>query len=698
MDNFHKLVTEDDHIMQNVDNYHQEILLLSRVLGANASAVLDENGSQSSSTSQYTNSITKKSRVQEIKSKIMLNVKKFYTLRLIKGLFISFMVLTLVFTIIYIFLYDSFITSTITIDNLHSSSLNILFFYIEIISLISSLKGLYIITNTNATSELYFNAYTSINIDDIEHDTAKAYKVYQETLYQLIMEIYGNLVSSTSLLELNYTREISNRKDNRFIWSMVSEGFSFDEQDNDIGLMMSIAQTLSYINNLINASDLYFPFEINKDEDVEGKIKYKTEYILKNIIENTYSSELSKLIALTTQMDTICSKENRSNRETILFFSVGYTAITVIFACLYAMFLYLTNKNMEDGMYVISKIEPMYIEETLKSIDTFNKTILSKFRKKGDRDQPIQRSKNFNETNMSTISAKSKEEEKEPEEENETGGFSDDNYHKKLSILSLSYLQSLCLIIIFGCFIIPVFLETNSLVNNANNFLETKEYFFNDLLKNALDVLTIKLKITSSSIREYVIYEKNTADEIKEIIINQINNYPKLNYFYKNKYILTICSVIWNNSTKEYNACITDTALSEYCSANDLFSLIQDKIYAINKNYEINRKEDAQKEFKGESFRALEYIHNKFFLNIPNKLFEVFVNSFEEYTDKKRYNMMLILIFMTVFLWMFSLYVLLYYMNSLINLLLISRCIFKIIPTKVINKTKELEDWIDDRY
>ena len=129
-----------------------------------------------------------------------------------------------------------------------------------------------------------------------------------------------------------------------------------------------------------------------------------------------------------------------------------------------------------------------------------------------------------------------------------------------------------------------------------------------------------------------------------------------------------------------------------------MFSLIQDKIYAINKNYEINGKNEVEKEFEGESFRALEYIHNKFFLKIPNKLFEVFVNSFEEYTDKKRYNMLLILIFMTFFLWIFSLYVLGYYMNSLINLLLISRCIFKIIPTKVINKTKELEDWIDDRY
>ncbi len=96
-------IENDEDIKDKVDNYHQEILLLSRVLGANAAAVLDENGSQSSSNSQYTNSITKKSRVQEIKSNIMLNVKNFYTLQYIKLLFIVYMIVTLIFTFVYIF-------------------------------------------------------------------------------------------------------------------------------------------------------------------------------------------------------------------------------------------------------------------------------------------------------------------------------------------------------------------------------------------------------------------------------------------------------------------------------------------------------------------------------------------------------------------------------------------------------------------
>jgi uncharacterized protein YggT (Ycf19 family) len=53
---------------------------------------------------------------------------------------------------------------------------------------------------------------------------------------------------------------------------------------------------------------------------------------------------------------------------------------------------------------------------------------------------------------------------------------------------------------------------------------------------------------------------------------------------------------------------------------------------------------------------------------------------------------------MIISIWIFSLYIILRYIDVLIRLLLISRCIFKIIPTRVINQTKELEDWIDDKY
>ena len=697
LENFHKLVFEVEEIKDSVDNYHQEILLLSRVLGANAAAVLDENGSQSSSTSQYTNSITKKSRVQEIKSNIMINVKKFYTLRLIKGLFVLFMIVTLVFTLVYLFNYGSFISSTGIIDTMHSQVLDILFYYIEVISIVTSLKGLNEIYN-KYNDDIIFNVYTS-NDTVTSANKETEYQKYSKLQKQMISNLYATLVEGSSTIELNYTREISDIANKEQIWSMVEEGFIFNEKTNDISLIMSVGQTLSYINNLINTTELKFPFSYEGDPLIQAK----TEYILFKIIENTYLSDLPRLTDLVYQISEICAKENNNNIQTIWLLLIIYSVIAIIFALFYALFLYLTNRNMEDGLIVISRIDPVLIDETLKSIETFNRTILSKFRKKGEKDQPQQNKKNFTETGISTVSAKSKEEEEKDNEENdENNDFFDSTMHKKLSILSFSYFQSVALMGIFGIFIIPVYFESNNLVRNANNFLDTKQYFYNDLIKNGLDVLNIKIKITSSNITDYLSFNNSISQKRKETVKQQINKYSKLSTFYKEKYILTICLILYDNSTEEYQSCITDQTLSEYCSTSDLLSLIQDNIYNINKNYEMKIAEEptfnSYKEFANENFKTLEYIHNNFFMRIPKEIKYVFRYSFQEYTDKKENTMMLILIFMTICIWIFSLYIILSFINTLINLLLISRCIFKIIPTKVINKTKELEDWIDDKY
>ena len=697
MDNFHKIVFDDEDIKDKVDNYHQEILLLSRVLGANAAAVLDENGSQSSSNSQYTNSITKKSRVQEIKSNIMLNVKKFYTLQYIKLLFIVYMIVTLIFTFVYIFKYADLIETTSIIDTMHSSILDLLFYYIESVSLVTSLKGLNEIYN-KYNDDILFNPYTTES-NITESNKEREYETYSTQQKEIISDLYSKLVEGTSRIELNYTREIGNKANKEEIWSMVNEGFSFSEGNNDISLMMSLSHTLSYINVIINTTELTFPFQY-----ADPSMEERAEYYLNKIIENTYYSDIPKLIDIVYQISSICSKENNSNIKTLRYIIIVYSVVAIIFALFYALFLYLTNRNMEDGLLVISRIDPVLIDETLKSIDTFNKTILAKFRRKGEKEQTQPGKKNFTETGLSTVSAKSKEDEdKDNEEENdENNDFYDSTMHKKLNILSFSYLQSVFLIIIFACFMIPVILESNTFVSNSNNFLTTKTFFYKDLIKNALDVLNIKLKITSSDVTEYLTFDDSITQKGKETVKKQINKYQSLSNFYKEKYILSICSVLFDEQSEEYNKCLTDQKLSEYCSVSDLLSLIQDNIYNINKDYEIKLETEENfvtyKEFENENFKLLEYIHNYFFIYIPEKLQDVFYISFKKYTDNKEKNMIIILVFMTLCIWAFSLYIILRFVDTLINLLLISRCIFKIIPTKVINKTKELEDWIDDKY
>ena len=61
------LASGNNKIRDLIDNYHKEILKFSRVLGINIVNVFEDGGSQASSQSDYTNSITKKTRIQEIK-------------------------------------------------------------------------------------------------------------------------------------------------------------------------------------------------------------------------------------------------------------------------------------------------------------------------------------------------------------------------------------------------------------------------------------------------------------------------------------------------------------------------------------------------------------------------------------------------------------------------------------------------------
>jgi uncharacterized membrane protein len=125
-------------------------------------------------------------------------------------------------------------------------------------------------------------------------------------------------------------------------------------------------------------------------------------------------------------------------------------------------------------------------------------------------------------------------------------------------------------------------------------------------------------------------------------------------------------------------------------------------IYTINSFYNIKKKEssnyDPYIEFQSEYFKKLEYFQKNYFRKIPIKFIDIFNKSEIEYSNKMKKLITTIIIFMVICLWGFCLYIMIFYIQKLVHILLISRCIFKIIPTKVINQTKELEDWIDDKY
>jgi len=375
-------INEDENLKDKVDMCHQEILIYSRVLGQAVTNVLDENGSQNSSSSAYTNSITKKTRVQEIKSHIMGNVGQFYTLRFIKFLFIIYMLTTILFAIIYIIQFNSLSHNMLQIDNLHNKIFQLIYLIIENISIIASLRSLKFMMY-NYTEYIFF-PYTYNESTQLNHfDKISAYNNYIYIQKELIKKLYNISLSTTGEVGYFYSDLINSKKTEEFIFQKISETFS----NKDISIIIEkrfiieISNIFSSINNLINTTSFNFPYKA-----IDENNETISEYYQIEITINRYKSLIPQIIKFGNNATYICSNENNINSKIINILIYICIVITSIFSGFYSLFLYLTNKNMEDGLIKISRIDPILIDETLKTIDMFNKTILSRFRRKNEKE------------------------------------------------------------------------------------------------------------------------------------------------------------------------------------------------------------------------------------------------------------------------------------------------------------------------
>ena len=58
----------------------------------------------------------------------------------------------------------------------------------------------------------------------------------------------------------------------------------------------------------------------------------------------------------------------------------------------------------------------------------------------------------------------------------------------------------------------------------------------------------------------------------------------------------------------------------------------------------------------------------------------------------------IMVVIFAIVIMIFAVYVIFVFIQKLIHLLSVSRCILRIIPTSVITNTNELESWIESKY
>ena len=751
------LANNNDTIRNLIDNFHKEILKFSRVLGINNINVFDENGSQASSQSDYTNSITKKTRIQEIKSHIMNNVNNFYTLILIKFLFIVFMLGTIVIGVVSIIKFEALLSSIEELDIMHSNTLKLGFYFIYFLARINSFVALSKIRN-DLNDSIVYNIYinnreknTSFNnIDEAYDYFIKKEKANMDLLVEDLEDLSYKVM-------FYFSDSISDFRQREYYFQFIPYYKGEDaESGGEISFPLSIELYSSILFRLGKTQKLYFPYKFPIN-DTDNGVKNVTEYLSFIALDNPYLTVIPYLLDLLNNNTRVCSDENNKDSFGIYLIIIIYSIITIVFAGFYSFFLFLTNRNMEEGMLKLTKIDPKLIGETIKTIEYFNRNALNNYIEFTDKENNNKNSKeknikNKNDENnnkdakekdknkkktLKKIKTKGKEEDKEKNnniktsinknnnnsndkeknkennpkkkknknEVEEALGYYDSNVHKKLKILTLSYFQSLILILIFTIFVIILVVRLKNFLSNIKDLFITKDYLSYDHVKEILDLLNMKIKMSQRNINmedfsNLTNYVKNSENSVISIY-NQISKHKILNEFYEKKYISSICLVLYKESSDEYIKCKNDNIIGSNSNVEEVKYIFEQKLENIWREFNLKQQNlnyTSFYEFSTDDYGELEYISIEYFHKIIDKYCEVIEQSREEYGTQEEGNIKIVIIIMIIFLWMFCLYVIFIYVNNLVHLLLISRCIFKIIPTRVINQTKDLEDWIDDKY
>ena len=749
------LANHDTNIRNLIDNFHKEIRKFSRVLGINNINVYDDGGSQASSQSDYASSITKKTRIQEIKAQIMNNVNNFYTLILIKFLFIVFMLGTVVIGLICIIKFGSLLSSIEEVDLLHSNTLKLGFNFLYFLTRINSFIALSKIRNDlNDAYEynIYLNDINNFNnIDEAYDEFIKNEKSEMDLLVKDLEDLSYKVM-------FYFSDSISDFQQREYYFQFIPYYKGVDaDSGGEISFPLSIELYSSILFRLGKTQKLYFPYKF--PEKNKNEVKNVTKYLSFIALDNPYLTVVPYLLDLLLNNTRVCSDENNRGGFGIYIIIIIYNIITLIFAGFYSFFLYLTNRNMEEGMLKLSKIDPKLIGETIKTIEFFNRNALSRYIEFTDKENRENNLNNINKKKTKTKkgktiikknkekkekeddksiktkktkkdfknndSNKAKEENKENNNNNlvkktninkpnekknkkeieEAMGYYDSSAHKRLKILTLSYFQSLILILIFIIFVIILVINLTNFLSNITELLITKDYFSFDHIIENLDLLNMKIQmsqrdITPGNFSHLSNDAKNSEDKVIKIY-DQISKHKVLKDFYEKKYISSICSVLFEETSDDYTECKNDNLIGYTSNVEEVKYIFAQKLDNILQEYNLNAENKDYSsfyEFSTDNYGELEYINKKYFHKIIDIYCDVIEKSRKEYGSQEEGNIKIIIIMMIIFLWIFCLYVIFIYVNNLVHLLLISRCIFKIIPTRVINQTKDLEDWIDDKY
>ena len=722
---------------------------------------IDENASQAS-TAGFNDDLCRRNRIEEIKTNTFKNIHNFYTLNYIKLIIILVIISSIAFYLIYFLLIDEVFDDLITISNLNIVVYQTSIYLANIISSIISMRTIfmfnnikdhhyvfrsYLLNNTeyfNAIRVLCFDWYEQIMTTEgmIWKDINKYVDNSKELYWKKDNVSYNidsaHLPQDTESFQLGFLQIMDNIND-------ILKNYNYNASTTKDTIAQEEIDSIEHNNYMVieNAITNLLPNQVVKLEQTPKELEEYANNEKKNIFIEIliYFIVIIILIVIYSVLIYLTNKNMGEGFEMIT--KIKQEKITEIIQKLeifkqnIVQFLDKDTINaLESQKYsslMISRINEEKNEDILKSqimeeeaksllkqnisqIDSLNVNQNSGYTSFDNNNvsQSLQQDSLFNQAKrrygrITSISG---------------GNNLIENYNmkakkqsKRLSLLTFSYFQIIFIIIDFVVFLSILFVCTSSMIEETNHVLKIESYFLGKSLVTTVHTINIKCEMSHCDISSPRLnFSSLISQSLGHQVLKWIPDIEYLNYYYEKLYMANACKAAFNITEYEtmdetsdkiekeplYIQCMNDVLIKSGNNTEGLHQLIENKVHLIRNDIALYSKKDPTfssfQMFSGNSFYVAENAFYRYMIKINDNFEIVIKKGLKKHLEEMFDIIVIIMVVFACSIILIGFYIGLFHIKKLIQLLSISHCVVKIIPTNVINNTQELENWIENKY
>lgn len=712
-----ELSLNDKTFQSILNSCKEDIIKMSMIHGQKKEEVLDDENSSQSSSASYNNDLCKKNRIEEIRANILKNVSNFYTLKYIKFLVLGTGIITVVFCALYLVFFSWIYSDLNTVSSLNIDLFQTTLWMSNLLSTLISLRTLFEFETVVTTPAFIFNSFLGSN------------STYFEQMKDTSFNWYEMIITNFGELEDKIGKYL--KKDGALFWGTQSVTYNYDKIIDTEAFPMGLGQVLNGVNSLLKDENFYLTQE-GSGTNLDYIISY-IDYAGVLAIENAYINLLPSQFSKIKSIPEIFKDYNKKNINILLITVLLYGCLMIIAVVIYSILLYITNMNMGEGLEKVTKIKPDKIDETIKRIEGFN-TYLKKFRDKDsyklnnffNNDNNKNGNNNDNNNNANYNNNNNNNNTNNKLNVTSSTGSSNNNYngyngdlkkHKSLKILTYSYFQVLALFVVLASFLIPIYIVSNSMVTSTNKLINVQSYLFGKILVASASTVKVKCMMSECDIGDNELSYSDLVNKSEiQSIVQGISLFKELSEFYNNNFLLNACDTAFDKTLNpdEYETCTNDVLIQSANNTDSLLKLVDETVENIYKEEEmklgktvqypsddenaLNYTFAPQMLYETSSFNELETVFYKYITPVSDNFAKVIKLSLENYIDNKKIMIIILICVVGIIVIAMCGYIGIFFVEKLIHLLSVSRCILKIIPTSVINTTDDMEKWIEEKY